>query len=286
MNLKKILFLFGLILIFLFLGLFLAKIFQNSKLAYLLYTCKKEVQPYTRLRCLKSYFEHYTYAYSARDALREAQRLKKTRVIDDCHLASHYIGGATLSKNSFDIGRSFASCGKGCIEGCFHGVMEKYVEHNGGITTEGLTHLCDSVSNSSALLRRQCIHGAGHGILGHGDTELVSAVDTCRKFASAFDIDICLGGVFMQQMNNYSAFSKELLIKELPHMCESLSSERDNQLMSMCTSAIGEGLMFYSGHNISESEFMCKLLNIEYQEICIQAVQDEATVNKLENQDV
>ena len=242
--------------------------------------CLKLDDPYQRLECLKPYFEKLTYKYSAPIALNQAQKLKKERVIDDCHLAAHFIGEANFIKHNSDTGKAFASCSLGCIEGCYHGVMEAYI-HSTQSLEEALTQapiLCKSIAQDP-LLNRQCIHGVGHGILRHEVVDLIQAIDLCKKFPDQFSAKTCLEGVFMENMNENLFFDKPTLITKIPTTCEKIYPLKDEGLISMCIESIGEGLMFYTGHDLEKSKKLCGYLPFQYQDLCVSEAIKEAETN-------
>jgi len=90
--------------------------------------CLKKPDGYDRWDCLNPYFEKFTKTVSANAALAEALELTKQGVISDCHITAHTIGRANLEKHDIDMGQAFATCGFACIQGCMHGVMERYVQ--------------------------------------------------------------------------------------------------------------------------------------------------------------
>jgi len=53
--------------------------------------------------------------------------MKKTvMVVDD----ETKILEANLKKKDFSVGKAFSTCSLGCIEGCYHGVMESLISHD------------------------------------------------------------------------------------------------------------------------------------------------------------
>jgi hypothetical protein len=238
--------------------------------------CLNKKASFERLICLKPYFESLTYKIDASNAVKEAQALQEDKVIDDCHLAAHFIGEANLRKNSNDAGKAFATCPSGCVEGCFHGVMESYVSVNDNKQAIGkLPLVCDGISRNS-IQWRQCIHGVGHGLLGHNPDKLIPALTDCNVFNE--HAKVCQGGVLMQNMNNYLLTDEKTLIKNLPFICSEVEEYAEN-MISNCYSAIGEGLMFYTGHNLNKSKQICTQLHRSYRKICIDAAEKQLSTN-------
>jgi len=210
------------------------------------------------LRCLRSYFQELTITDSATVAFSEAKRLNDQGVIDDCHLAAHFIGEASYEKFSGDTGKAFALCPLGCIQGCQHGVMEAYVAslEDSSLEISAIANVCDSVSTDT-LLREQCVHGVGHGILQYaGDIELAFAL--CDEFNKSDSREECLGGVLMENVDQHLLLSESELKKVLPDLCE--AARKNRNLLQTCLETIGEGLMFYTGHDLDRSKQLCRVL--------------------------
>lgn len=241
----------------------------------LLEQCLAQDYSYKKIVCLEPYFIELTHASSAENAMREAQALQQEGMIDDCHLIAHFIGGANLEKNNDDIGAALASCSLGCIEGCFHGVLEEYVGErisNPQLTAE-LPGLCATVA-ADPTEHSQCVHGIGHGLLAHGYSPIVDAADACSVFSGDFLQSSCLGGVFMENMAQYLTLDEAPLREKIPIVCSEVAS--DPRLMPRCLDAIGEGLMFYTGHDMTRSKTLCQQLSEEYIEACQLGVEREA----------
>jgi hypothetical protein len=238
-------------------------------------SCQKETHPYERLRCLIPYFEKLTRDGSALEAVAEAKKLQKEKMIDDCHLAAHVIGGENLRKNNNDVGKAFTTCTAGCMEGCYHGVMEEYLSqsHDLDALLKQIPHFCDSVSNDLKL-RRQCLHGIGHGLLHH-DISLVEAVKLCRGFGDAYSKRTCIGGVMMQNMNNIMLSDEKTFRSKLAGMCTPIDFFQDQALKSLCVEQIGEGSMFYTGHDLIKSKEFCAELPLNDRPDCVKGAEVE-----------
>lgn len=246
-------------------------------------TCKKNNFSNDRFRCLIPYFKNLTEESGAVVATLKAKDLQKEGVIDDCHLAAHIVGAENLKKYNYDPGRAFATCSMECIEGCYHGVMEEYtaLENSPELNINKLLQVCDSLS-SDFLLRRQCLHGIGHGILRHENGLLNIAIDTCLSFPDVFSQKTCLGGVFMQNVQNIILDDEETFFKKIPTLCELTEKYDDKNIENQCISSIGEGAMFYTGHDLGKAKKICLLLPAKYQKLCISSSEMELFVNSKE----
>lgn len=241
--------------------------------------CLSEPSPYARLRCLVPYFEQLVEGSSPARAVAQARELEARGVIDDCHLAAHEIGEAALRVYGSEVGRAFAACPMGCAEGCFHGVMEGYMSQSGSLEAAlaGVPSLCQGISDD-LLLRRQCLHGVGHGILRHQAVTLTRAVALCRTLPDSFGRETCTGGVLMEHVRSYLGSDEETLSRAVPTICAEAAGFGDRVLLTTCFRAIGEGLMFYTGHNLSRSEKFCQELTGEDRTACIAGARTEASL--------
>jgi len=241
----------------------------------ILLACQKEAFPYERLRCLIPYFETLVRDGSASEAIDEAKKLQKEKVIDDCHLAAHFIGRENLRKNDHDVGKAFSACAPGCMEGCYHGVMEEYLSQSQDLDAllKDLPRFCNSVSHDIKVYR-QCLHGIGHGLLQH-DISLDEAVKLCQGLGDAYSKKTCIGGVFMQNMNNIMLLNEKTFRSKLAGMCEPIDSFQDQGLKSLCIEQIGEGIMFYSGHDLVKSKEFCSVLPPDDRPHCIKGAEIE-----------
>lgn len=235
--------------------------------------CAELDKPFERSQCLSSYFKILTQKASAKTALARAQALEREGVIDDCHLPAHEIGQVNFQKNENNVGKAFATCPLGCIEGCFHGVMEEYVQQEGSVEAivENVEAVCTS-AHEDPLLQRQCIHGIGHGLLQHKTDDMSEAIAQCKKMEGDFYQHTCLGGMFMENVNAYLSLSEEQLQNELPQICANIDAE----LLPLCLEVVGEGLMFHTGHDLERSTELCYGLPQEHQTLCIDGATAEA----------
>jgi len=231
---------------------------------------------YSKNICLGRYFRAMTQQYSAKRAIASAQELVKQGVIEDCHVAAHMIGAANIVKHDFDLETALSSCSMACDEGCVHGVMRTYIPHEiqPSHLAGTIKHICDT-TRADAWLHRQCIHGIGHGIMNNGFLPAREAIKLCNLFEGE-DVDSCLGGLFMENMHPALVWPEDRLRKQLFSVCADIVAMRNDTYTQYCIESIGEGLMFYTGHDLGKSLGYCELLPGEHWTVCKQAAIDEA----------
>jgi hypothetical protein len=235
-----------------------------------------------QLRCLGEYFSNLTKVKSADAAMSELVEMKKAGKVSQCHLYAHYIGEANFDKFQ-DPGQAFANCPQSCIEGCHHGVMDAYLQSFASPeqALETIPNICQSVS-SEPWLKRQCLHGVGHGILHHSTVTLEKAIELCQRFNAQTAVTTCLGGVFMENIFQYLGLDPESLKKELKGMCLHSKVTSDRILMSDCVDKVGMGLVFYTKGDILAAQDLCQELLPTYRDLCKKSVEKESKIDRTE----
>ena len=219
----------------------------------------------TSWSCFKLYFEKITNEVSVEAAMVEARRFKVEKVVSDCHLFAHYIGAAALEKYDFDIGKAFSSCSYGCSKGCLHGVVKEYLSNEDPYKPiSEIKNACDDAEKG--LLRNECAHGVGHGILY---LLLPDAFTVCESFDDEYQLG-CFEGLAMENMDQYLSLDldENNLRKILPDVCSQIVSLKPNML-DLCMYYIVEGILYYTGYDIERTEELCEgLQQQDYIKMC------------------
>jgi len=223
--------------------------------------CLSQPDGYEKWDCMSPYFKDLVYRASVGEAMAEAIKFKEERVVADCHLFGHAIGETSLEKNNFDVGKAFSSCVHGCSDGCFHGVMEGYISNKAepySVVSE-IQNVCDSVG-TGFVLKRQCIHGMGHGLLAHGYLSFPEALDACGVFAPEW-VPQCWGGVVMENMDQYLLLDldEDDFRKVIPKICEQVESINP-KLIEGCFDSVALGFLYYTDYDLRRSEDLCEEL--------------------------
>jgi hypothetical protein len=239
--------------------------------------CLRVEESWERTMCLLPWFRELTDERSARYAVCRAARMQADGTIDDCHLVAHAIGEANLERYDQDPGRAFATCGTACIEGCRHGVMEAFIgalPSDVEVITAKVAGVCDDIMRTD---RYACIHGLGHGLRHLGFLSLADAIAVCENAGDVEFAAICIGGVLMEQVDIFLPMMLEGLGDVLPQICSELE---DDPRLHDCAMAIGEGLMFRTGHDLSRSHDLClRLADPELIADCQHGADTEADVH-------
>jgi len=271
-QLKRILLLVSILAIFLEVGILLSmqvisvnlsspgifKISMDNPLE-LPQECLHKTKDGYKWSCFRDYFETLTSKLSVNAAMAEAIRLKNEGATSDCHLFAHYIGEDLLENDNFDLGKSFSTCVAGCTDGCFHGVMERYIRNKADLSdiASVMKNVCDSLG-TSPIQKYRCVHGVGHGLFAHNYLSLKHALNVCKVFDRPLD---CYGGILMENMDQYIELDldENSLRKIIPQVCAELESIEPN-LLPTCLYDITLGLMDYTGYDIKHTEEICEEL--------------------------
>lgn len=223
--------------------------------------CVFQSDGYKKWDCMSPYFKEFVYKTSTAEAMAEAIKFKETRVVADCHLFGHSIGETALEKYNFDAGKAFSSCTRGCSDGCFHGVMERYLrnEPDPYNAISEMKSICDSVG-SSWLLKRQCTHGVGHGLRAHGFLPLQDAFTACEVFDPVW-VPHCKGALIMEHVDQYLLFDldEDDMREVIPGICAQIESVEPT-LVGECLDGLALGLLYYTGYDLRRSEELCEEL--------------------------
>ena len=226
---------------------------------------------YKKWSCFIPYFKAITQRVSTVAAMAEAKRLEKSGAVSDCHLFSHVIGETSVERYNFDMGQAFSSCEFGCSDGCFHGVMERYVRYTADPSNVAskVPSMCDSVG-TDLVRTRQCIHGIGHGLIAHGFLPLQNAIAACESLDQEWQLH-CIGGLTMEHIDQYleRKLSESDFKAMLPGLCAPFESTEPSFKMNYCLFQVALGVMYYTGHNVEHSRKLCEeLYNQEYVRAC------------------
>lgn len=228
-----------------------------------------------------------TKTASAIDLLNEARKLQQTRTVIDCHLIAHAIGNAVLAKHRGDIGSSFLECNHNCVDGCFHGVMESTIS-NQRDTGQDITAFAAEACTpfTEPVTRRQCVHGLGHGIMGHSGLTLAEATDTCVHIFATTGMEACTSGILMEYTNEKLYAAQSDLHSVVPKICDeadTVDKAGKPGFFPACANALGQGLMLFTGYNLEQSLALCNTLPQTQAVVCAWSANQENLDHQLDS---
>lgn len=114
-----------------------------------------------------------------------------------CHLLAHEVGKAAFFKlRSFTLAIQFRS--EVCNAGFTHGVIEAFFSTQNNLD-DAVSTACKDM-NPFGYKGWQCYHGIGHGIMVATGNDLPATLQTCGRFDQASK-RACINGAFMENFN-------------------------------------------------------------------------------------
>ena len=224
-------------------------------------------------KCLDDFFQEYMANRSTNEVLLNINELTSydEDINIDCHVVIHPIGRQTLLKKK-TVDHAFKECDKTCQSACYHGVMEQFMINKGYSNISDFHKVNFSLfikdvcnTNDSHLLRFQCLHGLGHGLLYMLDYNLSNALEICDNAATEWDASSCYTGVFMENMVGEKD-KRNLKKDDLHYPCNTLDDKYKDQCYLIHTSWLDE-------LDLSEEEIIeeCKKA-VNYSGSCVQSL--------------
>ena len=156
------------------------------------------------IRCTDAYFKNYAEKYGTVHAL---QKLSTEMNADGelatlCHSTMHEIGHVAVTEFG-GLGGAFKVGNNLCQNGYYHGVVEKFFEHE-TLTSLSNTRkeaLCEEhvLGTSSTALRQNCVHGIGHALMYITGGDISSSLFSCSTYAKDEDKAQCVTGALMEE---------------------------------------------------------------------------------------
>jgi hypothetical protein len=89
----------------------------------------------------------------------------------------------------------------------------------------------------------------------------MDAIATCQEsYNDTFEENTCLGGVFMENVDQRLASSERVFRHGLATACTEIVSGGDAKLTALCVTEIGKGVMDWTGYDLARSERWCEAL--------------------------
>lgn len=131
--------------------------------------------------------------------LLERAAARDSAVLRDGHQLAHALGRLAVVESRGDAS-VVSQCRPDFASGCYHGVVEAFVQARGRVDMAELERMCAAAGGDDAPGPvHECVHGLGHGVFGAvGDLE--TALHHCDALKP--DLDAwCRDGVFMEAMS-------------------------------------------------------------------------------------
>lgn len=131
----------------------------------------------------------------------EALAAQDERVYAEGHALVHTMGRLSFAHYG-DVAEAFGQCRETFSAGCYHGVLEGYLASLPRIEPQAVAGLCGTAvpPGSPPLLKFQCVHGVGHGLVANFDADLPRALGFCDALDNDWGRSSCYGGAFMENI--------------------------------------------------------------------------------------
>lgn len=119
------------------------------------------------------------------------------------HVYAHVVGIAAYDGKQ-NVGEIFRSCSELFQSGCYHGVIQSYLEDvldlSMAESAERINGICAAYRDDPAdrFIRYQCLHALGHGLTAFHDHDLPRSLKACDALADDWERQGCWSGAFME----------------------------------------------------------------------------------------
>ncbi|HET8624046.1 MAG TPA: hypothetical protein VFM14_10825 [Gemmatimonadales bacterium] len=133
---------------------------------------------------------------AALDSL-EAAAASDSSFLRDAHQLSHDLG-----RRAFMTGEDegvIRECRPAFASGCYHGVVEAFVNASGEVSMPKQERMCASAGTDQRPgAVSECVHGLGHGVLGALSLDLQRTLRYCDQLSTPARRHWCHSGAFME----------------------------------------------------------------------------------------
>jgi len=118
-----------------------------------------------------------------------------------CHHQGHHIGEFLLGYYNGNVNVALSNVDQKCDSSLYHGIMENFLKEKvilSNIEPEDIevTTSCDFFEDR--LIKLECAHGVGHGLVKVSDFDLEWSANRCDEFNLSEQKQVCYRGVFME----------------------------------------------------------------------------------------
>jgi hypothetical protein len=201
------------------------------------------------------------------------------------HEYAHGIGKLSLDQYG-SAQQAFGLCRETFQSGCYHGVLEAYLERNPRLRPAEIATLCDRsvIPGAANALRFQCLHGLGHGLTANAEHDIFRALRLCDALDGDWDRGSCYSGVFMENIifathqveaaagasaHDHGSGHKAYLDASDPlYPCNVVDERYKRECFVMQTSA----MLLFNGHSFPQAMVECDRTDREYVQLCYQSI--------------
>lgn len=231
--------------------------------------CLDSRENFWRGSCIQELQKSMQERMSTQEALRALAVLDdEPRIKQTCHALVHYIGQSVYREYG-DVPKSFNECSKqiACGEGCYHGVVEAYMQDTGDLLQgDAAANLCRQDFAENQITYRACNHGIGHSLMLLSDGDVPQSLKQCDVLKEDLRDD-CYSGVFMENVfgnwdgSHPNAYSDP---NDLNYPCTIL----DEPYLDMCYQSQASMAIFSSPRRYLAAADFCAQVPVAHRMAC------------------
>jgi len=214
----------------------------------------------------------------------EALAEQDETVRSEAHGLAHSMGRLSFAHYG-DVAQAFGQCRETFSSGCYHGVLEGYLASLPRLEPSSITGLCARTvpAGSPPLLKFQCVHGLGHGLVANFDADLPKALRFCDGLPGEWDRTSCYGGAFMENVmiewhlrygppadgGGHVHYTKKSMLKEDDPLypCNAIAEKYRRECYFLQSSAIS----MFNDNDFGATLKVCDTAPTKYIQMCYQS---------------
>ncbi len=210
-----------------------------------------------------------------------------------CHPAAHHIGEFLFGYIDRNLEQASDLSDSRCASGIMHGLVENTIQienilHNRDVESVDIEETCNVVQKSLGdKAKNECAHGMGHSIVKIYDYDTAKAVQRCNDFDDKTMNYMCNGGLFMQNMNEYSEIrGGDFIDSDLYYPCNKINADENNNAAAMCYRYQANYFLSKTSYNLQGSQNLCLgIADKDYIPLCIKGISAHLTKNNFNDLD-
>lgn len=210
-----------------------------------------------------------------------------------CHPPAHHIGEFLNGYLGRDLKQASHLSDYRCASGIMHGLVENTIQienllEGQDIESVDIEEPCDIIENALGVrAKNECAHGMGHSIIKIYDYNTTKAVQRCDGFDDKNMNYMCNGGLFMQNMDEYSKNrGGDFSNSNLYYPCNEIDATENANAAALCYRYQANYFLSQTNYDVKNAQSLC--LNIDdknYIPVCIKGISSHLTKNNFNNLD-
>ncbi len=210
-----------------------------------------------------------------------------------CHPNAHHIGEFLYGYLDRDLEQASNLSDYRCASGIMHGLIENTIQienilYDKDIKSVNIKKPCDIIQTSLGnKAKNECAHGMGHSIIKIYDYDTAKAVQRCSDFGDKTMTYMCNGGLFMQNMNEYSQTKgDDFGDASWYYPCNKIDVTENTDAAAMCYRYQANYFLSKTNYDLQSAQSLCLGINDEnYIPICIKGISAHLTKNNFNDLD-